>query len=98
MPAIFYFVSVLFAKRSFMQRAFLGTVVVILTIGFIGIVFILDWQTFFKPSVYSPSDTTLRFVVEVASLVAIILMETPKLRATIKKWISREDSGSEPAA
>lgn len=76
--------------------AFLGLVIVILLVGFIVVVFILDWHEFTTPNIYNPLSTTLLFIVLVAALVAIILVETPKLRETIEKWVSKKDSTSEP--
>jgi hypothetical protein len=71
--------------------AFCGLVVLILLVGFIGVVFILDWHSFIVPY-YDAVSTTILFVVEVGALVAIILVETPKLRETIKRWFSKEEA------
>jgi hypothetical protein len=67
---------------------FAGLVAVVLVLGFIGIAFVMDWGSFVKPNFYQPFTTTLLFLVKLGAVIAIILVETPKLRTAITKRLS----------
>jgi hypothetical protein len=65
---------------------------VILTVGFLGFAFVMDWGNFWPPRYFPSVLTILNFLVEVGAFIAIIVVEMPYLRKLLDNWRSRKQT------
>ena len=64
---------------------------VFLVLGFLGLIFVLDWDMFWSTHSFSAFLLISRFLVETSAFIAIIVVEVPYLRKLRENWRSRRE-------
>ncbi len=63
---------------------------VFLVLGFLGLIFVLDWNVFWSIHSFSAALLISRFLMETGAFIAIIVVEMPYLRRLLHNWHANE--------